>query len=128
MAENGPHWPTIDFATLGIGAVLVPVYPTLTSEQAAYVVNDCGAEIVFVQGRERLDGLLEIRDEMPKVKRFVVIDGEPPSEDIKTLDRLIRDSDPMPIAELKERAAEDPAPTISRPSSTPAARPATPRA
>src|SRR6185295_16970099 len=26
MAENGPHWPTVDFASLGIGAVLVPIY------------------------------------------------------------------------------------------------------
>src|ERR1700728_2264433 len=29
MAENGPHWPTVDFATLCIGGVLVPIYPTL---------------------------------------------------------------------------------------------------
>ena len=28
MAENGPHWPAVDFATLCIGAVLVPIYPT----------------------------------------------------------------------------------------------------
>lgn len=104
MAENGPHWPVTDFATLGIGAVLVPVYPTLTSEQAAYVVNDCGAELVLVQGRDRLDGLLEIRKEMSKVTRFVLIDGVSPSADIKTLDDLVRDSDPMPMTELKERA------------------------
>ncbi|MFL6289501.1 MAG: AMP-binding protein, partial [Thermoanaerobaculia bacterium] len=29
MAENGPHWPTVDFATLCCGGVLVPIYPTL---------------------------------------------------------------------------------------------------
>ena len=27
MSENGPHWPTIDFATLCAGAALVPIYP-----------------------------------------------------------------------------------------------------
>ena len=58
MAENGPHWPTVDFATLGLGAVLVPVYPTLTPDQAAYIIDDCGAELVFVQGAERLEGVL----------------------------------------------------------------------
>ncbi|MEE8278865.1 MAG: AMP-binding protein, partial [Thermoanaerobaculia bacterium] len=63
MAENGPHWPTIDFATLCSGAVLVPIYPTLTPDQAAYIANDCGAKLVFVQGRERLEGLLGERHE-----------------------------------------------------------------
>src|SRR5262245_59723423 len=37
MAENGPHWPTIDFATLCAGGVLVPIYPTLLPDQAAYI-------------------------------------------------------------------------------------------
>ena len=50
MAENGPHWPTVDFATLCSGAALVPIYPTLTPDQAAYIVHDCGAETVFVEG------------------------------------------------------------------------------
>ena len=34
MSENGPHWPTVDFATLCAGAVLVPVYPTLLPDHS----------------------------------------------------------------------------------------------
>jgi long-chain acyl-CoA synthetase len=80
MAENGPHWPTIDFAVLALGAVHVPVYSTLLPEGAAFVVRDSGARIVFVAGRERLDGLLAIRDQMPAVERFVLIgDDAPPA-------------------------------------------------
>ncbi len=65
MAENGPHWPAVDFATLCIGAALVPIYPTLLPEGAAYVARDSGSRILFVQGRERLEGLLAVRGEMP---------------------------------------------------------------
>ena len=54
MAENGPHWPAVDFATLCIGAALVPIYPTLLPEGAAYVARDSGSRVLFVQGRERL--------------------------------------------------------------------------
>ncbi len=75
MAENGPHWPTVDFASLCAGAALVPIYPTLLAEQAAYIAKDSGARVVFVQGRERLDGLLEARAQMPAVERFVAIDA-----------------------------------------------------
>ncbi len=104
MAENGPHWPTIDFASLTLGAVLAPVYPTLTGDQAAYVINDCGAEIAFVQGHARLDSLLEERSNMPAVRRFVVIDDEPKGDDIPTLASVLEGSEPMPLDELRRRA------------------------
>ncbi len=73
MAENGPHWPAVDFATLCIGAALVPIYPTLLPEGAAYVARDSGSRVLFVQGRERLDGLLAVRGDMPAVERIVAI-------------------------------------------------------
>jgi long-chain acyl-CoA synthetase len=73
MAENGPHWPAVDFATLCMGAALVPIYPTLLPEGAAYVARDSGSRVLFVQGRERLEGLLAVRGEMPEVERIVVI-------------------------------------------------------
>jgi long-chain acyl-CoA synthetase len=73
MAENGPHWPTVDFAGLCIGAVVVPIYPTLTPEQSAYIANDSDMRIVFVQGRERYDGLDSQREAIPKVEKLVLI-------------------------------------------------------
>jgi long-chain acyl-CoA synthetase len=106
MAENGPHWPTVDFAVLALGAVLVPVYPTLTPDQAAYIVNDCGAEVVLVQGAERLAGLLGQRDDMPGTRTFVLIGGEPPEETIPTLEGLTRDHQPMDWETLENRSKE----------------------
>ncbi|KAB2967702.1 MAG: long-chain fatty acid--CoA ligase [Thermoanaerobaculia bacterium] len=73
MAENGPHWALVDFASLALGAVHVPIYPTLLPEGAAYVARDSGARILFVQGEERLAGMLAVRDQMPSVERVVVI-------------------------------------------------------
>ena len=78
MAENGPHWPAVDFATLCIGAALVPIYPTLLPEGAAYVARDSGSRILFVQGQERLEGLLAVRGEMPTVERIVAIEASGP--------------------------------------------------
>jgi long-chain acyl-CoA synthetase len=88
MAENGPHWPTIDFAALCSGAVLVPIYPTLLAEGAAYIVNDSGAKVLFVQGQERLDGLLALRKEMPLLQHVVRIDGGA-GEGFSSLDGLL---------------------------------------
>jgi long-chain acyl-CoA synthetase len=104
MAENGTHWPVIDFATLCVGGVLVPIYPTLTADQAAYVANDCGAELLFVQGRARLEGLLGERSDMPQVERFVVIDAEPDGDEALSFARLLAESDAMPADELERQA------------------------
>jgi long-chain acyl-CoA synthetase len=104
MAENGPHWPTVDFAVLAMGGVLVPIYPTLTSDQAAYIVNDCGAEIVFVQGNERLEGLLSERANTPGVKKYVVIDGQAEDPTIPALQRVLADTPPMEMLDLTKRA------------------------
>ncbi len=104
MAENGPHWPVADFATLCIGGVVVPVYPTLTPDQAAYVVNDCDAKLVLVQGRERLDGLLGERGDMPSVERFVAIDVEPAGDEALSYSRLLAESAAMPADELERQA------------------------
>jgi long-chain acyl-CoA synthetase len=77
MAENGPHWATIDFAILSLGAVSVPIYATLLPEGAAYVVRDSGAKVLFVQGESRLDGLSALREEMPSLERIVAFDAGP---------------------------------------------------
>jgi long-chain acyl-CoA synthetase len=106
MAENGPHWPTVDFAVLGLGAVLVPIYPTLTADQAAYIANDCGAELVFVQGTDRLEGLLGERGDMPQVKTFVLIDGESRADGVLSLSQLLAENAPMESAAFEARAKE----------------------
>jgi long-chain acyl-CoA synthetase len=89
MAENGPHWPTVDFATLSIGAALVPIYPTLLPEGAAYVARDSGARILFVQGRERLEGMLGVRAEMPAIEKIVAIGGEVREADVEGFDAFL---------------------------------------
>ena len=90
MAENAPHWPIVDFATLCMGGITVPIYPTLLPKDAAYIVSDCGAEVVFVQGRERLDGLLAHRSSTPAVKHVVLIeDGAQAGDGYTTFDAVL---------------------------------------
>ena len=104
MAENGPHWPVADFAILCIGGVNVPVYPTLTPDQAAYVINDCGAKLVLVQGRPRLEGLLGERADMPAVEQFIAIDVEPDGDEVLGFASLLAESEAMPADELERQA------------------------
>jgi len=42
-----------DYAVLSLGAVSVPVYPTLPSSQVGAILDDCDAKIVFVSNEDQ---------------------------------------------------------------------------
>jgi long-chain acyl-CoA synthetase len=74
LSENRPEWAFADFATLLVGAVAVPIYPTLTAEQAAYILNDSGARVAFVSTAEQFRKVDSIRHRT-RLERIVVMDN-----------------------------------------------------
>jgi long-chain acyl-CoA synthetase len=104
MAENGPHWPVVDFATLCIGAVTVPIYPTLLPDQSAYIAHDCGAKVVFAETTGHLDGLLAHVGELPGVQQFVLIRGASADSRVVGMDELLARGAAPDVAEFEAAA------------------------
>jgi len=104
MSENGPHWPTVDFATLCAGAVLVPIYPTLLPDQSTYIAGNCGAKVVVAETTAHLEGLLSHVDELPDVKKFVLIKGTSSDPRVIALDKLIEQGAGVDVADFEARA------------------------
>lgn len=76
LSENRWEWPVVDFATLAIGAVDVPLYMTLTPEQVGYMLRDSGAKVAVVSTREQYDKV-RMAGELPALEHVVVMeDGE----------------------------------------------------
>jgi len=73
LSENRPEWAVADFATLLLGAVDVPIYPTLTSEQTLAILQDSGARIAFVSTVEQLEKVLAIKGRTA-LEKVVVMD------------------------------------------------------
>ena len=48
LSENRWEWHVTDFATLAVGAVDVPLYPTSTAEQLAFMLRDSGAKVMVL--------------------------------------------------------------------------------
>jgi long-chain acyl-CoA synthetase len=72
LSENRPEWTMADFACLLIGAVVVPIYATLTEEQTAYILRDAGARAVFVSSQNQLQKLS--KRESTSIERIIVMD------------------------------------------------------
>ncbi len=73
VSENRPEWVIADQGILMAGAATVPVYPTLTGPQTAYILNDCAAKIVILSSEAHLAKLLEVRQDLRHVTHLVVM-------------------------------------------------------
>jgi long-chain acyl-CoA synthetase len=74
ISENRWEWAVTDFATLAIGAVDVPIYPTLTGEQVAALVRDAGCRIAVVSTRQQFDKLNAVRGQT-QLERILIMDS-----------------------------------------------------
>jgi long-chain acyl-CoA synthetase len=75
LSENRWEWPLTDFAVLAIGAVDVPIYPTLTSSQIGELLRDSGARIAVVSTREQYDKVVAVRSETA-LEHVVMMDSK----------------------------------------------------
>jgi long-chain acyl-CoA synthetase len=93
LAENRPEWPIVDYASLALGLIVVPVYPTLPADQVAYILQDAAARIVFASTAVQVEKLQAVRRQLPGLERIVVFDRDAETEGIESLDRLLDATD-----------------------------------
>jgi len=74
LSENRPEWAVTDYAVLGMGAVVVPVYGTLPANQVAYILENCGARVVFASTPAQVGKVLEVRGGLPALERVIAFD------------------------------------------------------
>src|SRR6267143_4741012 len=77
FSANRPEWHTADFAITGAGGVTVPVYFNESPERMTYILNHCGARVVFVVGMPQLQKLLAVRANLPELEQIIVADAGP---------------------------------------------------
>lgn len=53
LSENCVEWALVDWACHTLGVVVVPIYPTLPADQAAYIVQDAQAKLVVAGSPEQ---------------------------------------------------------------------------
>jgi long-chain acyl-CoA synthetase len=79
ISNNRIEWHLTDLAIQQIGAVNVPVYSNINPEDYNYILNDCGAKLVFLSDEEILNKIKQIKDQVPsleKIYTFNPIQGE----------------------------------------------------
>ncbi len=98
ISENRPEWLYCDYALMTLGAVNVPVYPTLTPNLIEFILKDCSAGAVVVSTRALYDKLRSVRANLPLLRAVVVIEDE----------GIALDPGDVGMRELCRRAGADP--------------------
>jgi long-chain acyl-CoA synthetase len=75
ISRTRAEWIICDFAGLALGAVSCPIYPQSEPGQAAYVINNVKAKLVFVENAQQAAKIAGIRDQCPTLEHVVTIDG-----------------------------------------------------
>ncbi|ASZ10756.1 long-chain fatty acid--CoA ligase [Chitinophaga pendula] len=74
MSANRPEWLLTDFACQQAGAVLTPIYPTISEQELEFVLQDAGAKILFVGDHTILEKVQAVKDKLPNLKHIYAYD------------------------------------------------------
>jgi long-chain acyl-CoA synthetase len=104
ISSNRPEWNIMDMAIQQVGAVTVPIYPTISKEDYRVVINNSEAKFVMVEGLCVLNKIEEIKNDIPSLKMiytFVKRGDYPIWNDLLNLGRENQD-----VEELERRKAD----------------------
>lgn len=90
ISENRPEWVYSDMAILSLGAVDVPLYPILTSENMLFILNDSESKGIIVSNQFHLNKVLKIWKQCRYLKFVVVMNDIDVKEyrDVYTFEQL----------------------------------------
>jgi long-chain acyl-CoA synthetase len=80
IANNRPEWNIVDFGVQQLGAVLVPMYPTITIEDYRYIFNDAGVKYVFVSDEKLFNKVKEATTGLEGIKGVYTFEKVPNAE------------------------------------------------
>ncbi|MFN5219016.1 MAG: AMP-dependent synthetase/ligase [Sphingomonadales bacterium] len=84
ILENSPEFYCIDQALQKLGIINVSIYPTLTADETAFILNDSGARVLFVGNPFLLKKFKKVEDKCAMVEVVVSF-----PEDVETGDKLV---------------------------------------
>jgi len=74
---NCPEWNFFDMGLLQVGAVQIPIYPTISEENYKYILNDAGVEYLIVSNQEIYQRVTSVVKDIPSLKEIYSLEPIP---------------------------------------------------
>lgn len=105
MSPNRPEWNIVDFAVMQMGAIHLPLYPTLAEADLKYILNDSGAKVVFVATDDLYQKIKSVREDCPQLQ-YIFSYETIHDENVKHWTKLIEMGDPADAHKIEEYKAQ----------------------
>ncbi len=83
ISENRPEWVIADMAIVCLGAINVPIYPTLTPKQIEFIFNDAGVKLAIVSNSLQLAKVTKLTSDVRTLQGSIIMnatgDGDDPT-------------------------------------------------
>lgn len=107
ISPNRPEWNFVDFGVQQLGAVSVPLYPTITIDDYRYILRDSEAKLVFVANTDLLAKVKEAITEVEGVEGVYTFDRIPGVPHWSEVADLGKDEDPSQLESYKAAVSEE---------------------
>ncbi|CAZ94167.1 AMP-dependent synthetase/ligase [Zobellia galactanivorans] len=105
---NRTEWNIMDIGILQLGAQNVPIYPTISEEDYAYVLNHSGAKLCFVSCEEVYKKVSSVKDQVPSLDHIYSFDEIGECDNWKKVLELGADtSNQEEVEQLKKQVKSD---------------------
>ncbi|HWB62621.1 MAG TPA: long-chain fatty acid--CoA ligase [Chitinophagales bacterium] len=74
VSNNRPEWNMVDVGMLQVGAVNVPVYPTISEHEYRFIFNDAGIKYAFVSDKNLYNKIANIKADVPTLQEIYSFD------------------------------------------------------
>lgn len=106
--NNRTEWNIMDIGIMQLGAQDVPIYPTISEEDYAYVLNHSESVYCFVSDKEVYDKVMAIKDEVESLKEVYSFDQIDEAKNwAEILDLGTDDSNQSEVQSLMDQVSEN---------------------
>ena len=78
ISENRPEWVISDMALVSLGAIGVPIYPTMTPKQNEFIFNDAGVRFAIVSNQYQLNKVLKVMSDVKTLEKVILMNDKEP--------------------------------------------------
>lgn len=110
ITNNRPEWNFMDMGMAQIGAVHVPIHPTLTTDEILFILNHSEAKLVLVSDKSLFKKLSDARDDIPGVAEiytFNQVEGADHWSQITALGASASEEELINLSNIKDGISED---------------------
>ena len=105
LCTTRPEWTYADFAITSAGGVVVPIYPTNSPSECAWVAGNSESRFIVCENADQVAKITQVRADLPALEAVIVVDASGDVGDAIALEDLRERGRGRDAAEVAERAA-----------------------